>query len=266
MISRRTVVSFRTPIAILSAIFLLLLSGSAQAQDPTPQQYANLCYQPQSDVELKISYCTKAIDSGQLSAIALSAAYVNRGLGFVTKDNLEHAMSDYDSAIEANPVNAEAFVVRGNLFRKNGEESKALADYDRAIAIPVRPANASETLDRARAYMYKGDFDAALIDLNEVNRLNPKIREVYLSRANIYHKRRDYKAAIAEYDAQLKLNPKDAPSLDLRALTYIDAADFEHALADSDAAINLNQFVAKYYDTRALAQRVLGNQDAASRT
>ena len=74
-------------------------------------------------------------------------------------------MADYDLAILAYPNLAQAYVVRGNLFRQKGEESKALADYQHAIAIPVPPGNAWATLGRARANINKGDFDAALIDL-----------------------------------------------------------------------------------------------------
>jgi tetratricopeptide (TPR) repeat protein len=241
---------------------LLPLSAQAWTQD------AELCYRTLGNMELKISYCTKAIESGLLSGTDLSTTYTNRGIAFATRGDRERAIADFDSALRNTPNNGQAFVARGNFYRSIGEESKAQADYGSAIAVPIPPDDppavlAKAYLDRSRAYIEKGDLTAALDDLNTTNRINPRIREVYLARGNIYYQRKDFHAAIAEYDSALKINPKDGETLSARAIANVNLGHFESALADCDAAINANQYVAEYYDRRAHVRRILAEEDLA---
>jgi tetratricopeptide (TPR) repeat protein len=246
------------PAALLCVFIVFPLSASAWTQD------AELCYRTQGNMELKISYCTKAIESGLLNGMELSTTYTNRGLGYREKGDHERALEDYDSAIRITPDNGQALVARGNLFRANGEETKAQADFAAAIAVPIpADSNYRPYLDRSRAYIAKGDLTSALADLNTANRLNPTIREIYINRASIYYQRKDYRSAVNEYTGALKLNPKDDNALNARASMFVDLGEFENALADCNAAINANQFVAEYYDHRSRVQRMLGNQDEA---
>lgn len=246
------------PVAILAVIIIFPLSAHAWTQD------AELCYRTQGNMDLKISYCTKAIDSGELNSTELSTTYTNRGLAYSERGDREPAMADYNSALRIKPDNGQALAARGNLFRVNGEETKAQADFSLAIAVPIPPNSGFRAyLDRSRAYIAKGDLTSALADLNTANHLNPSIREIYINRASIYRQRRDFRSAINEYTGALKLNPKDDNALSSRAETYVNLGEFDNALADCNAAINANQFVADYYEHRSEVQRMLGNQDLA---
>jgi|CZKC01.1.fsa_nt_gi tetratricopeptide (TPR) repeat protein len=247
---------FHIPLATFGMIFLFPLSSSAWTQD------AELCYRTHGNIDLKISYCTKAIESGLLNSLDLSTTYANRGLAYADRADREHALADFDAAIRIKPDNGQALVARGNFYRFLGEETKAHADYNAAIAVPIPPeARARPYLDRSRAYLAKGDLTSALTDLNTANRLDPSIREVYELRGDIYYRRKDFHSAIDEFSGALKLNPKDAEMLNNRALAYLNLSEFENALADCDAAINADQYVAEYYSHRAVVRRILGEQD-----
>jgi tetratricopeptide (TPR) repeat protein len=258
MLPWKTVVSFRIPIAFLAAVFLLPLSTHAWTQE------AELCYRTQGNMDLKISYCTKAIESGLLNSQELSTTYTNRGLGYRERGDRELAMADYDSALRIKPDNGQTLVARGNLFRANGQETKAQADFSAAIAVPI-PADSTfkAYLDRSRAYIAKGDLTSALEDLNTAKRLNPTVREIYIGRASIFYQRKDFRAAVEEYTGAIRLNPKDDNAFSSRAAAYVNLGKFENALEDCNAAINANQFVADYYDHRSRVQRMLGNFDSA---
>ncbi len=61
---------------------------------------------PRGNMELKISYCTKAGgETGLLNGMELSTTYTNRGLGYREKGDHERALEDYDSAIRITPDN-----------------------------------------------------------------------------------------------------------------------------------------------------------------
>jgi len=243
-------VLFHVSVMLLGVTFIFPLSAHAWTQD------AELCYRTQGNMDLKISYCTKAIESGLLNSQDLSTTYTNRGLGYEERGDRERAMADFDSAIRIKPDNGQSLVARGNFHRYLGEETKAQADYGAAIAIPIPPESRFRPyLDRSRAYLAKGDLTAALTDLNTANRLDPSIREVYVLRGNLYYRRKDFHAAIEQYSGAIKLNAKDAEMYDSRALAYVSISEFQNALADCDAAINVNQYVADYSSVRFIRWR-----------
>jgi len=245
---------------LLAAVVLILLPSFARA---TWTDDAERCYRETSDDKAVIQFCTRAIESGQLTDHELSITYSNRGNAFRRVGDLEHAAADYDEAVRRNPDNPHAYFVRGLFYRFRGEETKALAEFDRAIAIPVQPDNANTYVDRAEARMAKGDLAAALGDLDVANHINPKLREVYTNRADIYSRRRNYEQAIAEYNQAIALDSKDASLLSARGRALENIGDFQHALSDFAGAIALQPDVAAHYANRAWVHRIQGDSDLA---
>ena len=47
----------------------------------------------------------------------------------------DHALADFDRAIELNPAHAAGYNSRGSLRLSTGEIDRALLDYDRAIEL-----------------------------------------------------------------------------------------------------------------------------------
>jgi tetratricopeptide (TPR) repeat protein len=47
----------------------------------------------------------------------------------------DHALADYDRAIELNPSHAAGYNSRGSLYLSEGDIDRALFDYDRAIEL-----------------------------------------------------------------------------------------------------------------------------------
>ncbi len=61
---------------------------------------------------------------------------------------------------------------------------------------------------RSDAYMEKGEYDLAIVDLNKVIELNPKLARAYVSRGQIYLEKSDYDQAIIDLSKGMELDPK----------------------------------------------------------
>src|ERR1700722_402668 len=73
---------------------------------------AQLCYVTQGNIELKISYCTRAIESGLLNDFELATTYTNRGSALQGRGDLDRAMTDYNAALRIKPDKVQALVAR----------------------------------------------------------------------------------------------------------------------------------------------------------
>jgi AAA domain len=87
---------------------------------------------PEDDLDRRI------IDLGH--AVALNPenakAYRDRALLYVRKREFSHALNDLDRAILLNPKDAHSYYFRGQIFfRVKKENSKAIADFDKAIEL-----------------------------------------------------------------------------------------------------------------------------------
>jgi tetratricopeptide (TPR) repeat protein len=61
---------------------------------------------------------------------------------------------------------------------------------------------------RGNAYQAKGDYDGALAQFDQAILLDPKYAEAYSNRGSVYDKKGDYEHAIADYNEALRLDPK----------------------------------------------------------
>ena len=69
-------------------------------------------------------------------------AFVNRGIAYRRRGDLDLAIRDYTEAIRLNPRAADAFNNRGNAYQNSGDFERALADYDEAIRLNPAYAHA----------------------------------------------------------------------------------------------------------------------------
>jgi tetratricopeptide (TPR) repeat protein len=88
----------------------------------------------------------------------------NRGLAKYDLGNRKEAIADYDRAIDINPKYAEAYNNRGNAKDDLGNRKEAIADYDRAIAID--PKFAEAYYNRGIAKSELENRQGAITDMN----------------------------------------------------------------------------------------------------
>ena len=100
-----------------------------------------------------------------------AAAYLNRGLDHLFKEEHTLAIADFSAAIALNPGDAIAYNRRGNAYIDIGEADLAIADFSQAIALD--PDFAFAYYCRGNAYLDIGETDLAIADLTQAIALAP---------------------------------------------------------------------------------------------
>lgn len=138
----------------------------AMPQDLPPRPRASnarICAtQTENLAPYRIQSCTQIIGTGKLSGEALGVAYAMRGLAYLDRSDIAHAIGDFNRAIDLAPDFAPAYQNRGNAWYARGNFGQAIADYDKAIALD--PGSASPYINRAAVRRDLGYNDGALED------------------------------------------------------------------------------------------------------
>jgi tetratricopeptide (TPR) repeat protein len=180
----------------------------------------------------------------------------------------ERAKAACDRLIDASRLEgsdlAGALLDRADLYAPgNGDaHARALADYDRAIALA--PDFAAAYWRRGKAnLLYARNLEAALRDLDEAIRLDPSQAEFLVTRASILGWLGKPDAALADLNRALSLDPRSEHALTNRGLAYFNEGDLSRALADFDAALQLAPEDSGLYSFRAAARRQAGDEAGA---
>ena len=136
----------------------------------------------------------------------------------------------------------------------NGENEKAL-DFATNMQAQVltNEQNAEVFVARSIAQGQKGDRDAALRDLSEAIRLDPRIARAYTYRGGVYEFKDKYDKAIADYSEAIRLDPNDAQAYAGRGEAQGRKSEYDKAIADLCEAIRLDPKFARAYYTRGCA-------------
>lgn len=99
----------------------------------------------------------------------------------------------------------DAYRLRGLIFQKRRELSKALDDFNQAITL--RPKAIEGYLGRATVLRDLGRFDAAIRDLDKANAIDPTNIDIDLFRGSINYASGEYSEALASFDRVLAKQP-----------------------------------------------------------
>jgi lipoprotein NlpI len=148
-------------VSTLGAVFLVLLSGSAQ----TPSRDENWTRCQDNNPDLSIGACTALIESSAESPANRATAFHNRGDRYLRKGEGDKAIADYDAAIRLKPDDAVAFNNRGDAYLDRGEYDKAAADFDAAIRL--NPDYVGAFNRRGYSNLFAGRFAVAASDFQK---------------------------------------------------------------------------------------------------
>ena len=167
--------------------------------------------------------------SGANSAAALNS----RGNAFMTKGDLDHAMAEYDAALQVDPQYAPAIANRGSVKVAKGDFAQAIADATRAIEL--NPKLASAFVIRANGKRHTGDFQVAITDYTHAIEIDPKFASAYnalawaLATADEPVNRDGPRAVEAAQKACELSDWKNSTFVDTLAAAYARAGNFAEA-------------------------------------
>ena len=125
-------------------------------------------------------------------------------------------------------------------------------------------------LDSAQAYRIrgkvkydKGQYEAAIADLNEALRIKPDDFKAYDNRGVAKSRLRQYKSAISDFDAALRIKPDSATAYRNRGTAKALLKQYEAAIADFDAALRIKPDEAKVWFGRGAAKYQLKQYEDA---
>lgn len=111
---------------------------------------------------------------------------------------------------------------------------QAVSDF--SLVILLNPTFLDPYLQRAQSYLQLQNYDAALVDLNhliKMNLIDPQIKgSAYTTRGDLYRIQENYSAAIADYSTAIRLAP-DAPTAYYgRGIIYYVQNEYEKSFKD----------------------------------
>lgn len=138
----------------------------------------------------------------------LSLAYSNRGIAHYWKGENDLARADFAAAAKLNGRDVVALHGQGLLALRESRLPDAIAAFSRAVDLMEN--NLFALSNRAAAYRQVGQYDNALADVDELLRLNPQNTQMLVSRADLLRAKGDAAGAMAAIEAGLKASPGDA--------------------------------------------------------
>jgi tetratricopeptide (TPR) repeat protein len=183
-----------------------------------------------------IDLCNKALDT-KLSSSSASGALMTRGNAYAGKGDWDHALRDYDEAIKVEPKNADAWVNRGNAYAHKNQRDKSTHDYNEAIRL--NPNLAQAYCNRALDYLAAGNTDKALADLTEAIRIDPKFVGAYSRRSVVLMRLKRTDEALADAQTAVTLKPESGEAYLFRGRLHLARRKFAEARADFERVLQL---------------------------
>ncbi|MFI6248559.1 tetratricopeptide repeat protein [Streptomyces sp. NPDC051016] len=156
------------------------------------------------------------------------------------------------------PWRATAWALRADALARDGAHDRALADYDRALALD--PALVRAHRGRAVTRGAAGDYEGALAGLDRVVELEPHNSWNVILRGEHHRLARHHDAAVADLSEGLVRDPTSEFAWASRGAAHERNGDLDAALADFDHALELKPDYAWALARRARVWRGLGDQ------
>lgn len=159
--------------------------------------------------------------------------YLARGEMYYKTGKLKKALKDFNSAVQKDNYNIEAYASRGALLYDLQQYETALADFNLVLAADPNRSEVHSAIGATLAA--QGKYQEARESLLKALELNPSNVEAICSLGGVYYSTENYKAAIEEYTKALKLRP--SPQIYFaRGVSYAAYGKDKEALADYKAA------------------------------
>ena len=204
------------------------------------------------------------------NAMRLEPANPQNGLLFVNLGTIQRRLGklqdaeiSYTCAISLLDENTVAYSTRASLYAEIEQYQKAIDDY--SVVISRNPEDEDALYERALCRLMNNDTIGARLDLETIDKFNPKSAKSRLGMAMVYKAMGENAMAVELYDALIKANPKSWSLLRDRAEVYFCSTRLGAAMRDIDKSIQMNGRDPLSYFLRAKIRWAKGDREYARR-
>jgi tetratricopeptide (TPR) repeat protein len=195
-----------------------------------------------------IQACTELLDRKLLEGHDRFYPFVNRAKAYFVHGDKQHALDDYNTAIQVAPKSAQPYYYRAVFYTLQTDGAAALRDLDTALSIDPKLVLALR--QRAIIYLTEKNLSGALADFSEAVRLQPKTAELWSERGYVRLLQRDYESAVKDEAEAIRLDPKLARAYFLRGAAFGDLGNSPSAVSDITTAVGLDPSLDHYVSTK----------------
>ena len=204
------------------------------------------------------------------NAMRLEPANPQNGLLFVNLGTIQRRLGklqdaeiSYTCAISLLDENTVAYSTRASLYAEIEQYQKAIDDY--SVVISRNPEDEDALYERALCRLMNNDTIGARLDLETIDKFNPKSAKSRLGMAIVYKAMGENAMAVELYDALIKANPKSWSLLRDRAEVYFFSKRLGAAMLDIDKSIQMNGRDPLSYFLREKIRWAKGDREYARR-
>jgi tetratricopeptide (TPR) repeat protein len=172
------------------------------------QEKMATCFSKNTASSISVGACTELIITGLAKGRELAALHTQRGF-LEREEKPEMALAEYNNALKIQPDFAEALNNRAWINMTRGDYDAAVQDLNKAISSTPPASAAIAHYYRGYAFLKLKNYPEALTDLNEAQRIQPDNADIYLARGEVRQAQENYPQALEDFDEFSKRVPKD---------------------------------------------------------
>ena len=121
------------------------------------------------------------------------------------------------------------------------------------LAVKIDDTNEKLWTTLAEAQIANKLYDEALISLNNAQRINPKMGEIYFAKSTIYLQKAKFKKAKISLQTGIKILPKNFNAIFQLGNVYLMEKNYEKAIEEFDKAIKIKEDFWQAINNKGLA-------------
>ena len=188
--------------------------------------------------------------AGELIGISTMGFKEGENLGFAIKieDALSVDLGEYADKVKLEAVN---YFFKGKSLYDDTEYQKSIEYYTKYIE--KVPGDAKGYNFRKLSYLQMKEYDLALKDFNQSNKLDPAYMAPLLNKGDLNYKMGDYEKAIKDFTKIIKLKPDMVGAYYARGLAFMKEKDWSEAVDDFTTVIKKDPDYIEAYINRGIS-------------
>ncbi len=188
-------------------------------------------------------------------------AYNNRGNYFRNDNQQQKALADFNKAISLLSDYQLAYVNRGNVYFTLNRNEEAIKDYNKGIEL--KPDDAKAYCNRSAVQFQLGQYDKAIEDASKALELKPIYPDAWLNRSVTYAVLNKHKEAVEDFDNYINYKDDNAKMYNWRGISLRALGKQPEALLDFNKAIQMDGKNGEFYLNRSYTHNELRNRAQA---